>query len=188
MGLTEEQIDSVIDAHTETVDGLKGQIETLKADADKLKDVQRELDGLKSGKDWKAEFDKEHQAFEDFKAEVAGKEALAAKQAAFRKLLSGENIPEKFHDRIIRMTDFDGMEMDGDGFKNEAGQRESISKEWGEYKATTQTQGDKPETPPSSGKAVLTKADIYKRDERGRYLMSTEERQKALAENPDLMK
>ena len=47
MGLTEEQIDSVIDAHTETVDGLKTQIQTLKDDAGKLKDVQKELDDLK---------------------------------------------------------------------------------------------------------------------------------------------
>ena len=184
---TEEIENQLIALHLGVVDPMKDDLQKAREKAEKFEDVQKELDGLKSGKDWKAEFDKEHQAFEDFRAEVAGKEALAAKQAAFRKLLSGENIPEKFHDRIIRLTDFDGMEMDGEGFKDEAAQRESISKEWGEYKATTLTQGDKPETPPSSGKASLTKADIYRRDEHGRYLMSTEERQKALAENPELM-
>ena len=33
----------------------------------------------------------------------------------------------------------------------------------------------------------MTRAEIYKKDDKGRYVMSTSERQKALAENPDLM-
>lgn len=40
MGLTEEQVDTIIEAHTDTVDGLKEQIKTYKADADKLMIVQ----------------------------------------------------------------------------------------------------------------------------------------------------
>ena len=150
MGLSDEQIDSVIDAHTETVDALKAQITTLETNADKLVDVQKELDAYKNGKDWKAEFDKEHQAFEDYKAEVAGKEQLAAKQAAFRRLLSDEHIPDKFHDRILKMTDFNGAELDGDRFKDEATWRQSITNEWSDFKATKETQGDKPENPPKN--------------------------------------
>ena len=37
----------------------------------------------------------------------------------------------------------------------------------------------------ASGK--LTKADIYKKDDKGRYVMSTAERQKAIAENPGIL-
>lgn len=179
MGLSEEQIDSVIDAHTDTVDALKTQIKALEADAETLKTVQKELDTFKTGKDWKAEYDKEHKAFTDYKAEVTGKEALATKQAAFRKLLADENIPAKFHDRIVRMTDFDGMEMDGDNLKDEAAQRANITKEWGEYKATTQTHGDKPETPPNVSKGTRTKDEIM-------AIKDDAERQKAIAENHEL--
>ena len=41
MGLSEEQIDSIIEMHTETVDGLRDQVRTYKADAEKLEGVQR---------------------------------------------------------------------------------------------------------------------------------------------------
>jgi len=180
MGLTEEQIDSVIDAHTETVDALKTQIKTYEADAKKLPDVQRELDTYKNGTDWKAEHDKVKQEFDNFKTEVAGKEALAAKQAAFRKLLAAENIPDKFHDRIVKMTDFDAVEMDGNAIKDEAKQRESIKTEWGEYAATVETKGAKPETPPS-GKTQMTKAEIL-------AIKDTSERQKAIADNLNLFR
>lgn len=178
MGLTEEQIDSVIDAHTETVDGLKEQIKTYKADADTLKDVQKELDALKNGKDWKAEYDKLDESFKDYKAEVAGKETLEAKQAAYRKLLTAENIPVKFHDRIIKMTDFDAVEMEGDAIKDEAQQRGNIKSEWGEYVSTTETKGDKPDNPPA-GTNKMTKAEIM-------AIKDTAERQKAIAENLSL--
>lgn len=178
MGLTEEQIDSVIDAHTETVDGLKEQIKTYKADADTLKDVQKELDDLKNGKDWKAEYDKLDKSFKDYKAEIAGKETLEAKQAAYRKLLTAENIPVKFHDRIIKMTDFDAVEMDGDAIKDEAQQRGNIKTEWGEYVSTTETKGDKPDNPPA-GTNKMTKAEIM-------AIRDTAERQKAIAENLSL--
>ena len=178
MGLTEEQIDSVIDAHTETVDGLKEQIKTYKADADTLKDVQKELDDLKNGKDWKAEYDKLDKSFKDYKAEIAGKETLEAKQAAYRKLLTAENIPVKFHDRIIKMTDFDAVEMDGDAIKDEAQQRGNIKTEWGEYVSTTETKGDKPDNPPA-GTNKMTKAEIM-------AIKDTAVRQKAIAENLSL--
>lgn len=181
MGLTDEQIDSVIDAHTETVDGLKAQITQYKAEADKLPGVQQELDALKSGEDWKAKYDA-------LKAETDGKEALAAKQAAFRKLLTAENIPEKYHDRIVKMTDFDGVEMDGEKIKDEKAARASIKDGWGEFVATSETHGAQVETPPAVQPKTLTRADIYAKDERGHYKMSTEERQKALSEHPELLK
>lgn len=148
MNLTDEQVSAIIDAHTETVNALKEQRDQYKADAERLPTVQKELQDMKSGKDWKAEFDKEHQAFEDYKANVAEKERLDAKQAAFRKVLSSENIPDKYHDRILKMTDFSGIEMDGDAIKDEATVRQSIQADWGDFKAVTKMESDKPETPP----------------------------------------
>ena len=53
---------------------------------------------------------------------------------------------------------------------------------------STVVRGNNPANPPANnGGGKLTKADIYKKDEKGRYIMSTSERQKALAENPTLM-
>ena len=179
MGLTDEQVSAIIDAHTESTDALKAQRDQYRADAERLPAVQRELDALKGGKDWKAEFDKEHTAFENYKAEVAGKEALANKQAAYRRLLASENIPDKFHDRIAKMTDFSGMEMDGDAFKDADALRASIKSEWGEYVATPETRGAAVETPPATGKVTRTKDEIL-------AIKDTAERQKAIAENHEL--
>lgn len=160
MNLTEEQVSAIIDAHKETVDALKEQRDGYKADAEKLGVVQKELDDYKNGKDWKAEYDKLNKSFQDYKAEVAGKETLAAKRAAFRKLLSDENIPDKFHDRILKMTDFEGVELDGDKIKDEAAQREAISKEWGDFKATTKIESDKPENPPKDNPLTFDKMSL----------------------------
>ena len=44
MGLTDEQVDTIIEAHTDTVDGLKADVSKYKTDAEKLSDVQKELD------------------------------------------------------------------------------------------------------------------------------------------------
>ena len=46
MGLTDEQIGSIIEAHTETVEGLKTERDRYKTEAEKLPAVQKELDGL----------------------------------------------------------------------------------------------------------------------------------------------
>ena len=44
MGITDEQVESIIDAHTETVDGLKSDATKYKADAEQLAIVQKQLD------------------------------------------------------------------------------------------------------------------------------------------------
>lgn len=44
MGLTDEQVDTIIEAHTDTVDGLKADVGKYKSDAEKLPDVQKQLE------------------------------------------------------------------------------------------------------------------------------------------------
>ena len=80
LGLTEEQVDSVVEAHTETVDGLKSQMAGYKADAEKLEGVQKELSDLKAkdgGEDYKSKYDSEHAAFEKYKNDQNAKESAA---------------------------------------------------------------------------------------------------------------
>ena len=43
MGLTEEQVDTIIDAHTETVDGLKEDLKQAKKDAEEADDLRKQL-------------------------------------------------------------------------------------------------------------------------------------------------
>ena len=41
MGLTDEQVDSIVEMHTETVDGLKEKLKTAEEKAEKLDGVQK---------------------------------------------------------------------------------------------------------------------------------------------------
>lgn len=192
LGLTDEQIETIIDAHTETVDGLKDERDTYKTDAEKLAGVQKELDDLKKdGGDWQQKYEAEKNEHDKLKQDIATKETKAAKESVFRQLLKESNISEKRIDTIIKASGpvIDGIELDKDGKATKADElKEGIKKEWEDFVVTTTTTGVQVAHPPANnGGAALTKADIYKRDEKGRYVMSTAERQKALAENPNLL-
>jgi hypothetical protein len=47
LGIDADKVDEIINAHTETVDALKNERDKYKADAEKLPEVQKELDGMK---------------------------------------------------------------------------------------------------------------------------------------------
>ena len=100
MGLTDEQVDTIIEAHTDTVDGLKGEITRYKTDAEALPNVQKELDKAKAdleaaGKDsWKVKYDAVKEEFEGYKTAQTQKEAKAAKGSAYRELLKATGVSE----------------------------------------------------------------------------------------------
>ena len=125
------------------------------------------------------------QSFDDYKAEVAAKETKAAKEAAYRNILKDANLSEKGIEKAIKYAEWDKIELEADGkLKGASDHIKSVKEEWAEYVTTTTTTGAKTSNPPAnSGGAKLTKEDIYKKDEKGRYVMSASERQKALAEN-----
>ena len=130
----------------------------------------------------KADFDK-------YKAEVSEKETKAAKEAAYRAILKDANLSEKGIEKAVKYAEWDKIELEADGkVKGASDHIKAVKEEWAEYVTTTTTTGAKTSTPPANnGGDKLTKADIYKKDDKGRYVMSTAERQKALAENPNLM-
>ena len=183
MNLTDEQVSAIIDAHTETVDGLKEERDKYKEDAKKLPGIQKELADLKGGKDWKSEFDKEHKAFEDYKKDISEKEKLASVKSAYRKLLKDNAVGEKHIDSILRVTDFKGIELGEDGkFVDESKIVDAIKSDWAGFIETTQTKGAQVETPPTSTKGnSMTKEQIM-------AIKDTGERQKAIAANMDLFR
>ena len=97
MGLTDEQVDTIIEAHTDTVDGLKKDINKYKDDAEKLSTVQKELDDLKTAGDggYKEKYENEKKAFEDFKKAQTAKETKAAKEKAYTEFLKSVGVSEK---------------------------------------------------------------------------------------------
>ena len=192
MGLTEEQVDTIIEAHTEVTDGLKEQIKQYKADADKLVDVQKELDDLKSAGDggYKSKYESEKAAHDELKASIAKEKAYASKESAYRELLKAAGVKDKFIDTIVRAerSTIDGLNIKDGKIEGSDTLTEAAKKNWGDFIATQQVVNTRVENPPANtGGTKLTKAEIYAKDEHGRYKLSTAERQKALAENPELL-
>lgn len=152
MGLTEEQVDTIIEAHTETVDGLKKDITKYKDDAEKLPDVQKELDDLKAAGDggYKEKYEKEHSDFEKYKADQTAKETRKAKENAYREFLKSVGVSEKRIPSILKVTDLDKLEMDGEKFKDADKLTESVKAEWADFIETSNTNGANTQNPPAN--------------------------------------
>lgn len=191
MGISDEQVDEIIAAHTETVDALKEQRDQYKADAEKLPEVQKQLDKANSdleakGNDaYKVKYEALKEEYEGYKREQTEKETRSAKERAYRELLKAAGITEKRIDSVVRVSDIDGVELDDKGAIKDADKlTESIKTEWADFIVTTETRGAQTSNPPANNTSgAMTKADIYKKDDHGRYVLSAAERQKALMDN-----
>ena len=192
MGLTDEQCDSIIEAHAETVDGLKADLARYKETAGKAEQLQKDLekanDDLESAKKdgWKDKHDKVKREFDDYRAGITAKETKAAKEKAVRAYYEGKKITGDNLAIAMRGSgaEIDGIELDGDKIKDTAALDALVSGAFAKLVSTTTVKGATTATPPaSSGSGAMTKADIYKKDDNGRYVMSASERQKALMEN-----
>lgn len=188
MGLTDEQIESVIDMHSETVNDLKDKIgdadalrtenAELKAAAEKYK---AELETVKTSsaenEKYKEQYENTKAEYEKFKTDTETKAAKAAADATFTKWLRDNGYTEKGAAKIVKYGGFT-PEFNKDGtIKNADKLSESVSAEWSEYKASEKTEGARTETPPTNtGGNTITREDILK-------IPNTAERQKAIAEN-----
>ena len=188
MGLTDEQMDTIIEAHTDTVDGLKADLAKYKADAEQLPKVQRELDTLKAAGDggYQEKYEKVKKDFDDYKTEVSMKETKAAKEKAVRAYYESKGITGNRLDIAIRGSgaEIDALELDGDKIKDTSALDDLVKGTFSGLVSTMETRGAQTSNPPANNPSgAMTKADIYKKDDHGRYVLSAAERQKALMEN-----
>ena len=155
MGLTDEQVDTIIEAHSDTVDVLQEKIETYKTDAEKLPSIQKELDDLKknigdNGETIsKEEYDRLQGEYDTYKNTIEAKETKTAKETAFRQLLTEAGIDPKRIDAITRITDIDGIELAEDGKIKDADTRtESVKKDYSDFLITYSENGADVADPP----------------------------------------
>lgn len=201
MGIEEDKQDEIINAHVEVVNALKEERDSYKADANKAKKLQKEVDDLnesmKNGErspykvKYEAKVDEYNtlkQQFDDYKADVSAKELESKKSNAYKVLLKSAGVSEKRIDAVLKVTDLSQIELDGDGkIKDADAHKKSIKDEWSDFIVTQSEQGAQTANPPQhTGGTKMTKAEIYKKDDRGRYVLSTAERQKALIENSQI--
>lgn len=184
MGLTDEQVDSIVEMHTDTVDGLKEKIRIAEEKAADYDEVKKQLEASKGGKDYKSEYDKLKGEFDAYKKDVTEKEIAAAKNKAVRAYFESKGIKGGNLEIAMRgaKDEISALELDGDKIKDTKSLDALIS---GDYKGlivSESTKGADPVNPPAGGGSVLkTKAEIYAKDEHGRYKLDSTERQRELA-------
>lgn len=184
MGIEDEKIDQIVDAHTETVDGLKNELKAAQEKANKLDGVEKELNELKAkGEDgYKEKYEKEHKAFEDYKNDVTAKQTKAAKEAAAKAYFEAKNITGANLSIAMRgaRDEINGIELDENGkIKDAKALDELVAGEYAGLIVSTSTKGAKTATPPANNGGGMTKEQIFAIKDAG-------ERQKAIAEHLDL--
>lgn len=191
MGLTDEQIESVIEMHSDTVNDLKDQITAATANKEDFDKLKSENENLKTqlseskqaaadAEKYKKDYESVKNEYDTFKSDVETKAAKAESDKAFAKWLTDNGYSEKGAAKIIKYGGFN-PEFNKDGTIKAADKlNESIAAEWQEYKITAKTEGAKTETPPSNtGGSKRTKAEIM-------AIKDAADRQQAIKENPEV--
>lgn len=185
LGIDEKQIDTIIEAHTEVTDSLKKERDRYKGDAEKLADVQKELDDLKAKGDdgYKDKYEAEKQAHDALKADIENEKSFVAKEKAYREMLKVAGVKEKFIDTIVRAekSTIENLQLDEDGkIENIDTLTESATSTWSDFVATTTTKNAEVETPPANtGGSAKTKEQIM-------AIKDPTVRQAEIAKNPEV--
>ena len=162
---TEDIENRLIALHLGVVDPLKDQIQTYKADAEKLQAVQKELDDLKAGDgDYKAKYEAEAKAFKEYKHQVESEKETARTDADVLAMCKDAGIARESSLRLI-VKDFDRskIERDKDGkITNRDKLLEAIKTDYADFVGTPGNHGTPPTTPPTGGNGTgKTKEEIY---------------------------
>lgn len=161
MGIEDEKADEIIEAHAETVDALKAKAQEAgdgagKAEelAKQVEQLKKELEGAQKAGDpdgLKAKYDKEHEAFEAYKAEVSAREADREKRGLYRKLLVDAGVGQRHVDAVLRASDLSKVTVKDGALEGADELAKGIRDEWGDLIPGTSTQGAEPATPPKGG-------------------------------------
>lgn len=165
MGIEDRQIETIIEAHADTVNGLKSERDKYRDEAAKVPNLQKQLEEAKADTslaDLQAKYDelaKEHATltterdgiqsqFDAYKEEVAGKETLRAKAEAYRGILRKAGVADKYIEPVMGVAKLDEIELE-DGTVKGADEIEAKAKEqWSDFIVKTKVDVETPANPP----------------------------------------
>lgn len=158
LGIESDKIDEIIDAHTETVNGLKAERDEYKASAEKLPEIEKALKKANEtieaqGTDaYKEKYESIKTEYDEYKKAQSEKEVAQAKDTAYRAMLKEAGVSEKRIDSIMRVTDLSKIELEDGKVKDANTHTENIKKEWADFITSTESEGAGTQTPPPAGK------------------------------------
>ena len=146
MGIDSDKIDQIIEMHTETVNGLKEQLESYKTEVEKLPTMSQELKELT---EYKEKYESEKKSFDDFKKNIETQRIKESKDKAYRQLLTNNKIKPNKIDLIMRTINLDNLELDeNNNLKGSEEISKSITDDWSDFIETTCVKGTETATPP----------------------------------------
>jgi hypothetical protein len=155
-GCPAENIDSAVKkimaGHVTSINALREQRDLYKVDAEKLPDVQKELDDLKAkgDQDWQQKYETEHENFEDYKVQIAAEKEKQTKSSLYSALLKECKVDESRISSIMRVTDFDKLSLKDDKLENVDSLKAEIEKDWSGFILQKKMEGAPVPTPPGN--------------------------------------
>jgi hypothetical protein len=164
MGLNDEQINSVIEAHADTVDALKKERDDWKGKAATVETLTRERDEAVEKLSKAGDVQKVQKEFDDYKAGVERDKTNAKKSAALTAAFEQAGVKrEAFRKAMLRGWDMDKVELDDNGvIKDMDGLKATVEKDYADFIATSEDKPLPSNNPPSGGGQKYTAADIEK--------------------------
>lgn len=175
MNLTEEQVDTIIEAHTETVGALKDErdmfkekAESFDAEKKKSEELQKRIDELEkassNSNSYKEQYEAVKKEFDDFKKVVDEETSKRNKTEALKSMLKEIGISDKRLDSVLKVSDISAIKLDKDGKIEESDKlKESLKTEWSDFIVTEGKKGADTETPPA-GNGNTDTGDHYASD------------------------
>ena len=162
-GMSVENLESaaseICGKHTADMDALKEERDGYKADAEKLADVQAELEAVKaqSNDGYKEKYEHERDEHKKFREKVEKERDRAEKKAQYTEILKDAGISANRIEKVLKYTNLDKMELDDDG---KLADRKTLIKEvkaeWPEYIEKESTKGADTPTPPDGNHSERT--------------------------------
>lgn len=184
LGLEDNQVTAVIEAHTETVEGIRNDASKAQEKLNnKVDALNKELADAKDGDSkWEDKYNELSKEYDSYKAEQNAKADKEAKKSAYKALLKEAGIADKRLDTVLKVTSLDEITLNKDGSIRDAEKlSESIKTEWSDFIVQTQQQGANVDNPPAGGKTYTSKAEIM-------AIKDTSKRQEAIRNNMELFR
>ena len=195
MGIEGDKVDEIINAHVETVDGLKSDRDRYKEAFDnyeaekkkaeelstKVKDLTKQLEDANAN-DYKSKYDALKGEFDKFKDDIEAEKTNAAKTKAYKEMLKEVGISEKRLDSIIKLksADITNLKLNEEGnIENVDDLKKGVTEEWADFIEKKSTKGADVKKPPTNNGGTKTREEIE-------AIKDASERQAAIAENPEL--
>ena len=162
MGLPDEQVNAIIENHTETVDALKKERDDWKGKASSVETLTHERDEALEKLSKAGDVQKVQKEFDDYKAGIEKEKLNAQKIAALAAAFEAAGVKrESFRKAMLKGWDIDSVELDDEGkIKNADGIADTVKNDYSDFIATGEDKNLPPNNPPSGGNTDLSKLDM----------------------------